>query len=72
MCPESSVSPKQRFQILLEPEQLEALRAIEARTGAPVARQIRMAVDRWLRGQGDKAALRRNPTRKAAAPAAKK
>ncbi|HXG90176.1 MAG TPA: ribbon-helix-helix domain-containing protein [Vicinamibacterales bacterium] len=42
------MSPKQRFQVLLEPEQLAALRDIERRTGAAVARQIRMAVDRWL------------------------
>ena len=45
--------PKQRFQILLEPEQLAALRRIENRTGAPVARQIRMIVARWLDEQGE-------------------
>lgn len=48
------MTPKQRFQILLEPEQLEALRRIEERTGAPVARQVRMAVDRWLGEQCEK------------------
>jgi len=46
------MSPKVRFQILLEPVQLEALRKVEAKTGVPVARQIRMAVDRSLKGQG--------------------
>jgi len=58
------MSPKQRFQILLEPKQLEALRRIEANTGAPVARQIRMAVDRWLTRKSAKAVSRRAPTRK--------
>ena len=58
------MSPKQRFQILLEPEQLEALRRIETRTGAPVGRQIRMAVDRWLGTQGEKAERKRASTRK--------
>ena len=57
-CP---MSPKQRFQILLEPEQLAALRQIEQRTGAPVARQVRMAVERWLSERSEK------PERKRAA-----
>jgi len=48
------MSPKTRFQTLLEAEQLDALRRIERRTGAPVARQIRMAVERWLSEQGEK------------------
>jgi hypothetical protein len=43
------MSPKQRFQMLLEPEQVEALRRIEARTGARMAAQIRMALDEWLK-----------------------
>jgi hypothetical protein len=58
------MSPKQRFQILLDPEQLAALRRIEDRTGAPVARQIRMAVDRWLDEQGEKPERKRAVTRK--------
>jgi hypothetical protein len=58
------VTPKQRFQILLEPDQLEALRRIEERTGAPVARQIRMAVDRWLSERGEKTERKRASTRK--------
>ena len=58
------MTPKQRFQILLEPEQLEALRRIEKRTGAPVTRQIRMAVDRWLSEQGDEAGRKRVVARK--------
>ena len=58
------MSPKQRFQILLEPEQITALRELEQKTGAPVARQIRMAVDRWLGEQGKKTERKRVVTRK--------
>ena len=58
------MTPKQRFQIFLEPEQIEALRRIEKRTGAPVGRQIRMAVDRWLGKQGEKADRKRVVARK--------
>ena len=59
------MSPKTRFQVMLEPEQLETMRAIETRTGAPVARQIRMALDRWLADQVDaKTERKRAGTRK--------
>ena len=58
------MSPKQRFQILLEPEQLAALRRIEQETGAPIARQIRMAVQRWLGEKGEKTGRKRTVTRK--------
>jgi hypothetical protein len=51
--------PTQRFQVLLEPEQLEALRRVETETGTPVARQIRMAVDRWLRAVGEQQARKK-------------
>jgi hypothetical protein len=40
---------KLRFQILLEERQLSALRKREAETGAPIAAQIRIAVDAWLK-----------------------
>lgn len=43
--------PKQRFQLMLEPNQIAALRRIEKRTGAALAEQIRRAVDVWVRGQ---------------------
>jgi hypothetical protein len=43
------MSPKQRFQMFLEPEQIEALRRVEARTGAAMAEQIRRAIDAWLK-----------------------
>lgn len=58
------MSPKQRFQILLEPEQLAALRAIEDRTGAPVARQVRMAVEMWLKSQSVKTERKQVAARK--------
>jgi hypothetical protein len=58
------MSPKTRFQILLEPEQLAALRRIQERTGAPVATQIRRAVQKWIAEQGDRAASRRAQTRR--------
>ena len=45
--------PKVRCQILLEPEQVAALRRIEARTGAPLSVQIRRAVNMWLKTHGD-------------------
>jgi uncharacterized heparinase superfamily protein len=47
------MSPKTRFQILLEPEQLETLRRIQARTGAAVASQIRRAVEDWIEQHGE-------------------
>jgi hypothetical protein len=41
MCvkPDSPTSHKQRFQMLIESEQIAALRRIEERTGAPAAAQ---------------------------------
>ncbi len=52
------MSPKTRFQILLEPEQLDVLRKIQTRTGAPVASQIRRAVEDWIAKSGEKKAER--------------
>jgi hypothetical protein len=42
------MSPLQRFQVLLKPEQLDALRRIEQRTGTSMGALIRLAVDAWL------------------------
>jgi hypothetical protein len=42
---------KQRFQVFLDMKQLTAMRRIEDKTGAPVAAQIRLAVDAWLAKQ---------------------
>lgn len=44
------MSPKQRFQILLEPGQLAALRAIEERVGVAIGEQVRRAIDAYLDG----------------------
>jgi hypothetical protein len=38
----------QRFQVLLKPEHIEALRAIEQRTGTSMGSLIRLALDDWL------------------------
>lgn len=45
------MSPKQKFNLMLEPDQLAALKAVEEKTGAPVAAQIRLAVDAYLQQQ---------------------
>jgi hypothetical protein len=45
--------PKTRFQLMLEPAQVAALRRIETRTGAPLSVQIRRAVDAWLKTHGE-------------------
>jgi hypothetical protein len=42
------MSPKRPFNVMLEPEQIEALRAIELATGAKPSEQIRRAIDRWI------------------------
>jgi hypothetical protein len=43
--------PKQRFPVMLEPEQLKKLRAIQDKTGARVGEQIRRAVAKWIAEQ---------------------
>jgi hypothetical protein len=50
----------------LEPEQIEALRRVEARTGAAMAEQIRRAIDAWLEKEDrpGRADRRRASTRK--------
>lgn len=45
------MSPKYRFNVMIEPERLEALREIERRTGATPSEQIRRAIDAHLRSQ---------------------
>lgn len=54
MCIMPPMPPKQRFQLFLEADQLAALRRVEARTGAPLAAQIRRAVDAYLQKQGER------------------
>jgi hypothetical protein len=45
------MSPKQRFNMMVEPKQLEVLREIERRTGARVSELIRRAVDSYIATQ---------------------
>jgi hypothetical protein len=45
------MTPKERFNFMLEPGQLAALRAIEVKTAAPVGAQIRRAVQTYLEAQ---------------------
>jgi len=59
----TALSPKTRFQILLEPERL-ALGRIQERTAAPVASQIRRAVEKWIAEQGEKVERKRPASRK--------
>lgn len=58
------MSPKVRFQLVIEPEQLAELRKIEEDTGAPVSAQIRRAIDDWLTKRG---VTKKKPERKRAA-----
>ncbi len=45
------MSPKRPFNLMLEPKQIQALREIERRTGAPPSEQIRRAIDTYLQTQ---------------------
>ena len=47
----SPMSPKTKFNFMIEPAQLAALRQVEERTGAAVAEQIRRAINLWLAAQ---------------------
>jgi hypothetical protein len=42
------MSPKARFQMMLEPDQLEALRTLQDVTGAAMAEHIRRAIAQYL------------------------
>jgi hypothetical protein len=43
-----AMSPKDRFQLMIEPAQLAALRRIQDETGAPISEQIRRAIAAYL------------------------
>jgi hypothetical protein len=45
------VSPKYRFNVMIEPERLQMLREIERKTGATPSEQIRRAIDAYLQAQ---------------------
>jgi len=47
----ADVSPKYRFNVMIEPERLALLREIERRTGATPSEQIRRAIDAYLQTQ---------------------
>ena len=47
----ADVSPKYRFNVMIEPGRLELLREIERRTGTTASEQIRRAVDTYLQAQ---------------------
>jgi hypothetical protein len=50
-----------RFDFYLDPEQLEALRAVKVREGIPPSEQIRRAIDLWLARKGAKVKPERTP-----------
>jgi hypothetical protein len=58
-----SMSPKQRYNVFLEPEHLEGLRAIQEATGATPSEQIRRAIDRWIEENGPKGRPTPKPSR---------
>ena len=47
-CIITPLSPKSRFQMFIEPEQLKRLRQLQTATGARVAELIRRAIGRYL------------------------
>lgn len=55
------MSPLQRFQLLLKPEQIEALRVIEQRTGTSMGSLVRLALDEWLANRDTVKAERKRP-----------
>jgi hypothetical protein len=42
------MSPKTKFNLMLEADQLAALRKIQEETGTPIAEQIRRAITDWI------------------------
>jgi hypothetical protein len=49
------MSPKARYNFLIDEAQRDALRAIKERDGIPESEQIRRAIDEWLERRGEKA-----------------
>ena len=46
-----AMSPKQKFNLLIEPGQLAVLQEIERRTGARISEQIRRAIAAYIETQ---------------------
>jgi len=42
------MSPKQRIDLMVEPDQLHQLRLLQKATGAPVSESIRRAIDEYI------------------------
>ena len=60
-----SMSPKVRYNLMIEVHQRDALRRIKEREGVPESEQIRRALDEWLERKGEiKADRKRATTRK--------
>jgi hypothetical protein len=47
------MSPKVRYNLMLENHQRDALRRIKEREGIPESEQIRRALDEWLERKGE-------------------
>jgi ribbon-helix-helix protein len=59
------MSPRERYNFLIDAEQREGLRRIKERDGIPESEQIRRAIDEWLEKKGVmKAGRTRARTRK--------
>lgn len=56
--------PRTMTNFRIDPELLEALRAIRERDGLPIAEQIRRAIRVWVESRGIKADRKRAATRK--------
>jgi hypothetical protein len=52
LCKVTVMSPKARYQFMIEPVQRDALRKIKQDSGVPEGEQIRRAIDSWLKAQG--------------------
>lgn len=58
------MSPKARFQMFIEADQLAALRAVQERTGAPIGELVRRAIAAYLERGDVKTDRKRAVTRK--------
>jgi len=54
------MSPKVRFQLVLEPSQLKGLRALKDQDGASVGESVRRAIDTYLAAKRKRKSAREN------------
>lgn len=59
-----AMSPKVRFNMLLDEHQRQGLRAVKERDGIPESEQVRRAIDEWLERRGITSERKRAVTRK--------